>query len=260
MRLFLTAIKEAISIYPVWIFMAHQDVVSKYRRTSLGPWWITLGTGIGLFGMGLIWARMFHTPLAQLFPYLSIGFVIWNFIATTLTESPEIFVRAAPVLKTIKIPLLTFLFFSVLKNLYVLAHNFMIIVVVLVIFRVTPGWQTLLVLPGLVLLALSALLASFVLGFLGARLRDLSHIMASLLTFLFLLTPIMWNTKILTGNSIYLAYLNPLTHYLSLVRDPLLGKAPPLMAYAAVSGCIFFMIGLSFFLFKRFHKRLIFWI
>lgn len=257
---FFQALRDVFRLAPVWIFMAHQDVVSKYRRTALGPWWITLGTGIGLAAMGLIWGRMFRMPLQELFPYLTTGFIIWGFISSTLVESSDIFIRAASMLKTIKIPLLVFVFFSVIKNLYVMAHNLVIIILVLIIFQVTPTWATLLVVPGFILLIVTALLVSLILGLLGARLRDLSHVITALLTFVFLLTPIMWNTKILTGRSIYLAYLNPITHYLSIIRDPLLGQNPSVISYAAVGGCIVILGVLGMVLYNRYHRRLIFWI
>lgn len=240
--------------------MAHQDVVSKYRRTALGPWWITLGTGIGLLAMGLIWGRMFRMPLAELFPYLTTGFIVWGFISTTLIDSSSIFIQAADTLKIIKIPLLVFVFFSVVRNLYMMAHNVVIILIVLVVFQVMPTGASFLIIPGYILLTLTALFVALILGILGARFRDLAHIITSLLTFLFLLTPIMWNVKILTGHSVYLALLNPLTHYLAIIRDPFLGQAPSLLSYGVTGGCtvVFFVIAMI--LYNRCYRRLIFWV
>ena len=257
---FFQALKEAIRLAPVWIFMAHQDVVSRYRRTTLGPWWITLGTGVGLLGMGLIWGRMFRLPLHEIFPYMAIGFIIWGFISTVLIDSPDIFVRAGETLKTIKIPFFVFVFFSVVRNLYVMAHNLVIIVVVLLVFPPTPTWSMLLVIPGFILLILTAIVIAICLSIIGARLRDLSYMITSMLTFLFLLTPVMWHTKVLMGHSIYIAYANPITHYLAIIRDPLLGQIPPLLSYEVVVGCISVLSILGMVLYNRYYKRLIFWI
>ncbi|MDC0348963.1 ABC transporter permease [Alphaproteobacteria bacterium] len=260
MHIFFKALKETVKIAPVWWHMAYQDLISRYRRTTLGPWWITLGTGIGIGAMGIIWSTVFNASIDDFFPHMSIGFVLWMFITSTLTEGPLIYVVSGQVLRTIRIPILTFVFTSLLKNIYTLGHNAIIAVIILILFKAKISPTTLLFIPGLIILLISSFLSSVVLGILGARFRDLSHIIVSMMTFLFMLTPVMWNINILTGKKIILAYLNPFAHYLAIVRDPLLNKVPNALHYYVALGIVLLLLGAASSLYRRYAHRLVYWI
>lgn len=260
MNIFIKDFYETLRISALWVFMAHQDIVSRYRRTTLGPWWITIGTGIGLTGMGLVWSTLFEAPLKEVFPYFTVGFVCWGFIATSLIESPNIFLGVGSIVKSIKIPFLTFVFLAVLRNLYTLAHNFMLCVIVLIFFPVKTTWVLLLFIPGLILTVTTAFLVSVILGILGGRFRDLSYIINSFMSFVFLITPVMWNINILTGYKKLIAYLNPLSYYLMILREPLLNRIPEMHYYYVVLAIIAILGILANYLYNRFANRLIFWI
>jgi len=260
MKAFISAIREVIRITPVWFFIAHQDIVARYRRTTFGPWWITLGTGCALTGMAVVWSTIFQMELQKLFPYIAAGFVIWLFISAILTEGAGIFCSARGIVKTIKIPLITFIFSSILTNLYILLHNSVIIVIVFLLFRIPISFNTLLAIPGLLILIITAIPVSLILAIAGARFRDLGHIIGSLMTFLFLLTPIMWDISILKGKAIYLAYFNPITYYLMIIRDPLLNRIPDVMFYYGAFSVSSLLMIIAAYMYSKFENRMIYWI
>jgi len=43
--------------------LARHDVVSRYRGSILGPFWITLSMGLMVAGIGLLYARLFEMSL-----------------------------------------------------------------------------------------------------------------------------------------------------------------------------------------------------
>lgn len=260
MKIFIRDFLETLKISPVWWCMAYQDLMSRYRRTTLGPWWITLGTGIGVGTMGLVWSSVFGIPINDFFPYMASGFVLWGFISPCVSEGPLFFVLVGNTLRTIKIPPLTFVFTGILRHLYTLLHNLIIVVLVLIIFKTKVSWVTLLVIPGFFILIGTAFLASVVLGVLGARLRDLSHIVSSFMTFLFMLTPVMWNPKLLTGKKVLLAYANPFTYYLAIVRDPLLNTIPEPLYYIGALSIMGVLFLIASFLYQRYSHRLVYWV
>jgi len=260
MKMFFRDLVETFKIAPVWWYMAYQDLMSRYRRTTLGPWWITLGTGIGVGAMGFVWGSVFNIPLNDFFPYMTAGFILWGFISSCVLEGALIYTTPGAMLRTIKIPLLTFIFTGILRNLYTLLHNIIIVVIVFMIFQVKVSVITLLFVPGLFLVLITAFLLSVVLGILGARFRDLSYTISSLMTFLFMLTPVMWNPKILTGKKVLLAYGNPFTYFLAIVRDPLLNTIPDSFYYIGVFSMITVLLGLASFLYERYSHRLVYWV
>ena len=245
---------------PVWFYMAHQDIVARYRRTTLGPWWITLGTGVALTGMAFVWSSVFGVELKTLFPYMTSGYIIWMFIASILTEGTTIFISSAHISKTIKMPFMMFVFSFTLKNAYIFMHNAVIVILALYFFDVGISLYTLLVIPGLLLLFLASLLLSYILGVLGARYRDIPCIVTSLVTFIFLLTPIMWDVSILKGNAAYIAYLNPVVYFLSIIRDPLLNKLPSAQIYLGAVSITAILFFISSFIYSKSKNKLIYWI
>lgn len=206
---------------PVWWYMSRQELIGRYRRTTLGPWWITLGTGIGIGAMGVIWGMFFGMDLQEFFPFLGAGYVFWTFISSVVTESPLSFVNIAPMLHSIRVPILTYVFTGLLRSTYTLFHNIFIVVLIFLYFKVPLKMESLLFIPGVILLFISAYLVSVIFAFLGARFRDLSPIITSFMTFIFLLTPVMWRPEILSGKKAVLLYLNPFAYYLIIVREPL---------------------------------------
>ena len=57
-------------VWPVWVIMGWDDIRQRYRRSVLGPFWITLSTGIFILLLGIIYSRLFHMELQHYMPYL----------------------------------------------------------------------------------------------------------------------------------------------------------------------------------------------
>lgn len=260
MKLFFRDFLHTARIAPVWWYMAYQDLVSRYRRTTLGPWWITLGTGIGVGTMGVVWGSVFNMDLTEFFPYMITGFVLWIFISSCISEGPLVYVVCGHVLRTIKIPILTFVFTSLSRHFFTFLHNVVIIILALMVFQVKISAITLLVIPGLVILVITAFFAKLALGILGARFRDLSYIISSFMTFLFMLTPVMWDPKILTGKKVLLAYANPFTYFLGIVREPMLNRIPDPFYYIGAVGILSILMVFSIALYQRYSHRLVYWV
>ena len=256
--MFFKDIKEALSISPVWLLMAKYDIVARYRRTAFGPWWITLGTGFSLLCMGFVWSFLFKMEVKELLPYLSIGFVFWVFISSVIMESPLLLVSSSAILKTIKISPIVFVFTSILRNFIILLHNLVIIVIVLLVFRLKISFVVFLLVPGILLVFVAAFFCSLILSFLGARLRDLSHIVSSLMTFIFLLTPIMWKIDMLPEKAKYIAYLNPITHFITILREPLLNRVPNLVYYYGAFSIVGVLGILAVVCYKKLSKKIIY--
>ena len=80
------------------------------------------------------------------------------------------------------------------------------------------------------------------------------------MTFVFLLTPIMWRPEILTGKKALLLYANPFAYFLIIVRAPLLGKVPDPIFYYGVVFMIALLFGGAYFLYKKTAHRVVFWV
>ena len=244
----------------IWLYMSYQELIGRYRRTTLGPWWITMGTGIGVGAMGIIWGVFFNINLKEFFPYIAVGFVFWIFLSASVIEAPMTYISLAHMMRSVRLPVLLFIFTGIMKNIYNLMHNFLIILVVFFVFQVLLQWEMLLFIPVFLLLMISTFLVTVILAFLGARFRDVSHIIASFMTFMFLLTPVMWRPDILQGKRAALVFINPFAYYLAIIREPLLGRIPNPIYYYGVGAMIVILFLVSRSIYKRVAHRIVFWL
>src|SRR3954465_10779245 len=94
----------------IWGMLAWDDIRQRYRRSILGPFWITLSMGVFIVMLGVIYSRLFHMDVASYLPYLAAGFITWGFIATATTEGCHAFQEGERILKQIKLPYGVYIF------------------------------------------------------------------------------------------------------------------------------------------------------
>src|SRR5580692_2872750 len=90
--------------WPVWVIMGWDDIRQRYRRSVIGPFWITLSMGVFILLLGVIYSRLFHTDIATYIPYLAAGIPLWGFISQTTNESCVAFHESGRIIKQIKLP------------------------------------------------------------------------------------------------------------------------------------------------------------
>jgi hypothetical protein len=146
----------------------------------IGPFWLTPSMSIMIAGLGVVYAKLWQTPVQAYLPHLAIGLVFWSLISAILLDGCQIFISKAGLIRQLHAPLSLYAYQMLFRNLIIFAHHLLIIVVVLPLCGVSPGWQAMLALPGLLLLAINGLWASLALGMLCARYRDVPQIMLSL--------------------------------------------------------------------------------
>src|SRR6266850_1136109 len=65
----------------LWVLLGWQDIKQRYRRSMLGPLWLTISTAVMVIALGYVYAAIFRQSLNDYFPYLAAGLVIWSFIS-----------------------------------------------------------------------------------------------------------------------------------------------------------------------------------
>ncbi|HWK43559.1 MAG TPA: ABC transporter permease [Stellaceae bacterium] len=245
--------------WELWRVLAWQDIRQRYRRSMLGPLWITLSMGVMIGAMGPLYSALFHVPLADYLPYLSLGLLIWGLVSTLVTDGCICLTSAEALIKQVRVPLSIHVFRTLTRNIMIFGHNIVVYIVVALIFRIWPGATGLLVIPGFILLALNATWIMLLLGMLCARFRDIGMLIGSLLQVVFFLSPIFWRPEAL-GNRVILAEINPVFHFMQLIRSPLLGQAPSTSNWLVAIGLLIVGWGFTFAFFARFRRRLAYWL
>jgi len=98
-------------------------------------------------------------------------------------------------------------------------------------------------------------------GIVATRFRDIPPIIASLTQLLFFMTPIVWSYERLKSNPLA-AYveLNPVMHFVEIVRQPLLGQ-PIVWRHWAVVGAITVVgCGVALLCLRNYRSRVAYWV
>lgn len=243
----------------IWFILSFYDIKTRYRRTVIGPFWLTLGTAITILGMGLVWSSIFGMSLKEFLPYIAAGMVVWIFIASVLNESCSVFISQAAIIHNVKTSYFLHVMTMLSRNVIIFFHNMLVVIAVFIICSQKITIEILWFFPGLLLLILNSFWVTLFLGIFATRFRDVTSIVGNIVTLIMLVTPIMWKPEMLHGNRQIIATLNPFAHMISLVRDPLLGQMPPLESYIIVIGIFIVGFSLSLWLYKKYIHRVVFW-
>lgn len=239
--------------------IAWGDTRARYRRSVLGPFWLVLGTAIGVGGLGFVWSNLFDIDRSIFIPSLTVGLVVWYLLSGSIVGATAAFYHNRQLLLNMPVSSMLVSIQLLLRELVNFAHNLVIVLVVLVIFPQPFGLTTLLVIPGLVLVCINLLWFIQLIGYFGARFRDLEPLVTAIMQPLFFLTPVIFRPEQL-GDSAFILNFNPLAYWLSLIRDPIMGQAPTLLTW--IVSLLMAVLGWSAALYITAKKRhrLAYWI
>lgn len=225
----------------------------------LGPFWITVSVGTFILGLSFIYAPLVGGDMKSFLPFIAFGFIAWQFISQLLMDGCNVFIANGPIIQQLRAPLSIYIYQTVWRHLIILAHNFLIYVVVAVAYGIWPSWQTLLVIPGILLVCINGLSFGMLFGTLCARFRDIPPIITTITQMMFLLTPILWRPDQVPGRE-FVYKLNPFFYLVQVIREPLEGVSPSLFIWSVTVGftAVGFLVSLVFF--SRFRNRIVYWL
>lgn len=247
--------------YGLAVTLAWNEVAQRYKRSSLGAFWLTLNMAVLILALGFVFGSVLRTPLNQFLPFLCLGLILWGFISSAVNEGATAFVSHGQTILHLPVPLFLIIIKVFVRNVIVLAHNILIVPILFLFFRIGVKPVALLAIPGFMLLSLNLLWVTFSLAIVCARYRDLPQVVQNLLQIAFYVTPIIWMPYLLPGGyRRYLLNLNPAYHLMNLVRDPILGTIPPQESWIWAIGLAIFGWLAALALFNRYRLRVAYWI
>src|ERR1700733_5388846 len=77
---------SGLTLWRLWGRLGWNDILQRYRRSMLGPLWLTASMAIMVVALGILYAELFRTPIHDFLPFLCVGLLIWNLMSSFLTE------------------------------------------------------------------------------------------------------------------------------------------------------------------------------
>jgi ABC-2 type transport system permease protein/lipopolysaccharide transport system permease protein len=243
----------------LWSTMGMQEMRDRYRRSLLGPFWLTISLGVMVLALGLLYAGILRQSIDDYLPYVAAGFTVWGLLSGLVLDGARGFITAEALIRQLPGPLSLHIYRVVWTNLLIFLHNIWVFIITALLFGIKPGWAVLLVVPGLILILINGLWVGLLFGLIGARFRDVPQIIASIIQLAFFLTPIIWKPGMLTGREFIMDF-NPFYHFVEIVRGPLLGTVPAVDHWLTVILITFIGWGVTLIFYSVYRWRIAYWI
>ncbi len=237
MTVVLNDFSAIFSRWRIWWIMGFRDIQMRYRRSFLGPFWISLTMAAMVFGIGFLFSQIFDIEFKAFLAYIATSFLIWGILQSNLNESCNIMIDSEAHLRAMRLPASILAAQMVWRNTLIFLHNLIAIGAVLLYANVDMSASLILLLPALAILSLIGFFSAIVLGPYALRYRDLGQVVMNVMQIAFFITPIIWMPSQGRLSSVWLDY-NPFFHLVEIARGPLLGYWPSATNWAVSIGIL----------------------
>lgn len=252
---------KAIKDFPRIADQAWLDIANRYRRSLLGPLWMVFGLIAISAGFGVVGMRFFEMDMQFYMLYVMAGIFIWQFISSCLSEATSIYAMDSNMILSGRPSLSGYAVRVVIRQLYVMAHGLPFLAI-LCIASDRFVTETLLFIPGLLVVSLALLPWTLVIALAATRMRDFGQLIQVLLQFVVYLTPVFWTEKVLKVDSqlTFFLHINPFYHMLKLVRDPLIGGVAESLNWTTTIGVGLLGYALAAVVFPVMRRKVAYWL
>lgn len=250
---------EGLRKHELWRQMALHELRQRFRRSVLGPFWLTLSMGIMVGALSLVFSTIFHQDVSSILPYIAVGLIFWGLLTNCINDGTTAFISSQAYIRNVPLPISVHLYRMLARNLIIWAFNMAIYLVMLVLFPVPIGWATLLFIPGFMLFIVNMACISLTVAVISTRYRDIPQVIVNLVQVVFFITPVFWSLQTMPQRPAFVTF-NPFYHLLEIVREPLLGNAPPALSWVVTGGMAVVGLLVTAYLYRRAYARIAYWV
>ncbi|MCQ8782814.1 ABC transporter permease [Mangrovibrevibacter kandeliae] len=246
-------------LWHTWCLLGWRDFLQETKRTALGPLWAILGLAVTVAALGYVYGALLSWPPSEGYPYITAGLTCWFFISACIQGGSSVFISSAGILKERALPISFSVYRYTLRLFIEFCIKFVVFIGVALLVGIEPTSALLFLIPGLLLYFLNGIWVNLIFGIVGAGFRDVSQLISPIMLIVFLATPILWPQTALGGQGA-VAEFNPFTHFIAVIRDPLLGSVPSHLSLAVVVATLVGGWLLTFLAFIRYKNKIVFWL
>lgn len=244
-----------------WLYLGYMDVFLRYKRSIIGPFWITISISVVIFVLSHLWAQILSLDFNFFVSYFAIGYILWHWLSSTVIESSSSMTEFEGLLKQINIPISTYLLRVSLRNFLIFLHNCLLIILVIFLFGNNVNFFQFLTisLPSIFLILISLTSLGIMISVISVRYRDISSIISFLMQLLFFITPIIWHPDVINKSTLMIEY-NLFFYWIDVIRQPLLGLEIHDNSILIIFVTSIICILVTAFVIGRYKKKIIYWL
>ena len=206
-----------------WWALSRQAIKISYRRTTLGPLWITIQQLAFIIGIGLLYSQLFKVKSLDLVPVVAFGISFWGLLTRFITGASSNFIQQSQAITSSTLPISFYVFSTVSQQLLTYLHSAVVLIPFAFVFGTSPRVICLITIPlAITFAAINGFALGLWLGPLSARYRDISASIPIILQLGMFLSPIFWSPFLLGGRD-WIIHYNPIAWMIETFRSPILG-------------------------------------
>ncbi len=256
----LSDFKLSISNHHLWRTLAWYDILGRYRRSTLGPLWITISMAVTVGAMGPLYGSLFNFDPSDFIPHLALGLIFWAMFSSCINESAYTFAESAHYMKQSYVPAPVFVLRIIYRQLIVFLHNFALYPIVMLLLWKPITIDILWFFPAFLLVIANLFFITLLVSIFCGRYRDMAQMLISIMSLLFFITPIIWRLEQLPEDRRALVDWNIFATYLDLVRKPLLGFTPDVHLWVTALISLVVLAIISLFVYAKTKNRITYWL
>lgn len=258
----------ALDLKQLWLFrdlfwtLAVRDVKLRYRQTALGAIWVIIQPIMAAGIFAFIFGNVAGLP-SEGVPYFIFSFagqLGWNIFNSTMGKASGSIVGHSGMISKVYFPRMILPFSGALGSLLDFGIAFVIYLVLLIVFGITPGIQILLMPLWILILLAMGIGLGLIASALMVSYRDVGHVMPVLTTLLLYASPVHYSLQVALSKVSeqwhFFFFLNPLSGAIDGLRWSLLNtNAPqwPYVLYSIVASIAILFCGMV--IFKRLERN-----
>lgn len=253
-------ILSSARMWRIWVALSWEEFKRTYSRSILGFLWVTLSFAGFIFVKLVIFSSILVTDdQAYYSAYLVSGFFAWQFIATTISSAPTVFISSKAWIKNDSLPLPFYAFKSVAREFYNLTLTSIVVLVAFFYIGYQPGPYAWLIIPAIILILINAVWIKILLGIAGTRHRDIAHFVRAVIMAMLFLVPVFWLPEQIGDLYNYL-WWNPILHFMQIFRNALID--PQINAQYWIFSIVVTVLGMSITvaIYTLARRRIVFWL
>jgi ABC-type polysaccharide/polyol phosphate export permease len=251
---------DGFRLAPLWLTLGWEQTAARFRRTVLGPFWLTANLLAMAFALSFIFGGLLgNGNWRGNFAMIISGILCWSITGAFLADAANTFIAAGDLMNTMRLPLT----FHVLLMMYKNVINFLAQLIALWIVLLLLGLghiPDVSFIFGLPIVLINGIFLSMIIAMPATRFRDVYQSISFGVQILFFLTPVFWTPAQMQGRRSIILTLNPFAHLLELIRQPLLGRTPLLIHWEWGIGLMVVLGGTAITMLALYRKRVVFWL
>lgn len=249
------------ALVQIWWALAHDFLKKRFRRSAIGLLWVPLSFALFITVKSIFFGSRPTGDLENFVAFIIVGYYCWTYISGMLLSATSAYVNSVHWIEGVQLPYSVYLYQTAVQEVIFFALSGIVVVVAFILLDVPINPLMWTIIPALGVYVLSGIWTTFLFSSVGLKYRDLTHSMQAFMRVMFFATPILWSPEQFNSEFVKtLCLINPFTHYLAIVREPIISGTIPVLSWQIVCGVTLVGCLLAVFSFSLSRKRLVYWI